>query len=126
MSEFIEGILKTVEDVADAITGDTKAVRKRSVYSYTNFLDYCKTIKQREAGVQMALVSAEKVNSFEGVFYPSKKYLIKIVFLANDSQPLLFSGDDKAYLGMIVLADTIDEKFHEFLGDSTTKKVRIK
>ena len=76
--------------------------------------------------VDKCTIAIDQINEFDGIAYPEKKFLIRIVLLDKNSAPITINGNEEEYLGCVTIANAIDTKLKEFMGEKKEKTVTWK
>ena len=84
-----------------------------------------KNIKENPI-VHKGIISVTKVTEFDGVRYPAAKFLIRIVLLDKKNCPISINGSENEILGSIAIANSIDTKLVDFMGEGTEKTIVLK
>ena len=123
MSEILSKLSKAVDAFTDVLTEDIEAKKNLRIYKYEDFVKFFKENRKENPIVEKSTISVTRVMEFAGIRYPEAKFLIRIVLLDKDSRPISINGSDDEILGNITIANSIDTKMAEFMGEKTEKTV---
>lgn len=123
MSEILSKLSKAVDAFTDVLTEDIEAKKNLRIYKYEDFVKFFKENRKENPVVEKSTISVTRVMEFAGIRYPEAKFLIRIVLLDKDSRPISINGSDDEILGNITIANSIDTKMAEFMGEKTEKTV---
>lgn len=123
MSNIFSKLSKAVDAFTDVLTENIDSTKKSSVYKYEEFVKFFRENRKETPEVEKCTISVSLVNEFDGVVFPEKKYLIRIVLLDKDSRPIPINGNKEEFLGNVTIASSIDTKLKDFMGEKTEKTV---
>lgn len=123
MSDILSKLSKAVDAFTDVLTEDIDSKKNLGIYKYEDFVKFFKENRKENQIVEKCTISVTKVTEFDGVRYPEAKFLIRIVLLDKENCPISISGRDDAILGNATIANSIDSKLSEFMGEKTEKTV---
>lgn len=114
---------KAVDAFTDVLTEDIDSKINIGIYRYEDFVRFFKDSKRKNTSVEKCTIAVEQVDEFDGVTYPEKKFLIRVVLLNKESFPITLNGNEEEYMGCLVIANSIDTRLKEFMGDKKEKTV---
>ncbi len=123
MSEILSKLSKAVDAFTDVLTEDIDSKKNLGIYKYEDFIKFFNKNRKENPIVAKSTISVTKVTEFDGVRYPETKFLIRIVLLDKDNCPISINGKEEEILGNVTIANSIDTKLVEFMGDKTEKTV---
>lgn len=126
MKKKLEKIGKAVDAFTDVLTEDVDAVENRVLFRYQDFENYILSEKKKNDEIKAVAISVQIVSQYEKNIFTEKKYLIRIVLLNEEKEPILFQNNPDEYEGMILLSSSIDEELSEFMKGKTERTVGIK
>lgn len=123
MSDLFEKISKAADAFADIITESENATKTVKIYTYQDFKRYFVKMKKEYPEILKCVISIEQGRQFDDVVYSENKYIIKLVMLKEDNNPVLFGNNPDSYVGTVIIASAIDKDMLDFMGDKTEKTV---
>lgn len=123
MSEILAKLSKAVDAFTDVLTEDIDSTNNLERYKYDDFIEFCKTNRRKNSIVAKGTISVTKVTEFNGFRYPEAKFLIRIVLLDKCDRPIFINTRKDEILGTIIIANSIDTKLADFMGEKTKKTV---
>ncbi len=123
MSESLSKLSKAVEAFTDVLTEGIDSKKNIGIYKYEDFIKFFRENRKEYSIIKKCTISVTNVNEFDGVRFPEKKFLIRIVLLDKNNSPISINGKDDEILGNITIANSIDNKLVEFMGKRTEKTV---
>ena len=123
MTDILSKLSKAVDAFTDVLTEDIDSMKNLGIYKYEDFVKFFRENRKENPIVKKCTISVTKVTEFDGVIYPEAKFLIRIVLLDKDNFPISINGNDDEILGNVTIANSIDSKLVEFMGEKTEKTV---
>lgn len=126
MKNILGKLSKAVDAFTDVLTEDIESTNSVEIYRYADFKKYILSKRKENAEFKRATISIEKVDEFADVVFSEKRYLIRIILLNENKEPIVFDKNPDEYMGTIVVASAIDKELIKFMGDKTERTVGIK
>lgn len=126
MKDILGRISKAVDAFTDVLTENIDSTKNVELYKYVDFKRYFLSKRKENAEIKRITISIEKVREFGNVVFSERKYLIRLLPLNDKEEPIIFEGNPDEYVGMIIVASSIDKELSEFMGDRTERTVGIK
>ena len=114
---------KAVDAFTDVLTEDVDSKTTVALYKYETFLRFFDETQKRNPIVEKCTISVTQVNEFDGVAYPEQKFLIRIVFLDKNGYPIPINGNQEELLGRAIVANSIDTRMKNWMGDKKERTV---
>lgn len=125
-NEILLKLSKAVDAFTDVLTEDVDSKKHTAIYKYEDFVCFVKENLKTNLNVKKCTIAIEQVSEFDGVIYPETKFLIRIVLLDKDNLPIAINANKEEYLGSITIANCIDTKLKNFMGERKEKTVAWK
>lgn len=123
MAEIISKVLKVVDAVTDVLTEDIDSKQNTGIYKFEDFVKFLRENRKTNSVVEKSTISVTKVTEFDGVRYPEAKFLVRIVLLDKENRPIYLNKRRDEILGSVTIANSIDTKLAEFMGEKTKRTV---
>lgn len=123
MADIKSKLSKAVDAFTDVLTEGIDSKKSTGIYKYEDFCRYFRKMREKNPIIEKSTISVKRVNEFAGVRYPETKFLIRIVLLDKDNCPISINGNKEEILGSVIIANSIDTKLAEFMGEKTEKTV---
>lgn len=123
MSDIFSRISKAVDAFTDVLTEGVDSKKYLGIYKYEDFVKFFKETRKDNTSVEKSTISVTKVTEFDGVRFPEAKFLIRIVLFDKNNCPISINGSEEEILGNVTIANSIDTKLVEFMGEKTEKTV---
>ena len=126
MTEILSKLSKAVDAFTDVLTEDIDSKKILGTYKYEDFVRFFRENRKENPVVEKSTISVTKVTEFDGVRYPESKFLIRVVLLDKENRPISINGSEDEILGNVTIANSIDTKLVDFMGEKTEKTVMWK
>ena len=123
MTEILSKLSKAVDAFTDVLTEDIDSKKILGTYKYEDFVGCFRENRKENPVVEKSTISVTKVTEFDGVRYPESKFLIRVVLLDKENRPISINGSEDEILGNVTIANSIDTKLVDFMGEKTEKTV---
>lgn len=123
MKDILSKISKAVDAFTDVLTENVESTNKAEIYRYADFKHYFFAKQKENPKIKKATISIDKVSEFGNIVFSEKKYLIRIVLLNADKEPIIFEQNPDEYVGTIIVASSIDKELADFMGEKTERTV---
>ena len=123
MSEILSKLSKAVDAFTDVLTEDIDSKKNLGTYKYEDFVRFFRENRKENPVVEKSTISVTKVTEFDGVRYPESKFLIRVVLLDKEKRTISINGSKDEILGNVTIANSIDTKLGDFMGEKTEKTV---
>ena len=123
MKDILGKLSKAVDAFTDVLTENIDSTNKMEIYRYSDFKHYFLTKQKENPEIKKATISINKVSEFGNIVFSEKKYLIRIVLLNADKEPIIFEQNPDEYVGTIIVASSIDKELADFMGEKTERTV---
>ena len=123
MTEILSKLSKAVDAFTDVLTEDIDSKKILGTYKYEDFVRFFRENRKENPVVEKSTISVTKVTEFDGVRYPESKFLIRVVLLDKENRPISINGSEDEILGNVTIANSIDTKLVDFMGENTEKTV---
>lgn len=125
MNDFLKRLSKAADAFADVITENIVPGQNAKIYTYTDFKTTIVNKRKKYPQIAKSIISVQVKNSFDNKVFPENKYIIRIVMLDSNEKPIHVNERNDEYVGSLVIADSIDKKLSDFMGDKTEKTVIV-
>lgn len=126
MSSLFSKFSRAVDAFADILTEGVSSTKNVALYEYSDLVSFVSQMKKKFPSVSMCRVSITTQNKFDGKVFPESKYIIRVVLLDENGQPICFEGKNDAYLGSITIASSVDTKMDKFMNGNTERTVTVR
>lgn len=124
--ELFDKLNKVIDKVTDALVDEVPDFNESKEYSWADLVKYVKKMKAEYTAVKKITVAVEKKSDFGQKIFSSERFVIRIVLLDENGAPLISSPNADSYLGTIVIAEAIDAKLKEKMGDHSVKTMSFR
>lgn len=128
MGNIFDKLNKALDAFTDALLEEVSDVKSVEVYRYEDIvLNFRKKIEENSRIVKCR-IAVEKVNEYDNRVFSEARYLIRLLFLDIDDNPIKIGVEnfEEAYEGTVVIASAIDSKLKEYMGDKTQKTLVVR
>lgn len=126
MGEIIEKLGRVIDHIAEELTKDEFSLNQVELYRFSDFSCFAKQMVRENASIKKFKISVLRSDRYEEIVFPESKYIIRILCLDKNSEPVLFDSIPGEYKGTMVIASGIDSKFNAFMNGKTEKTVVYK
>lgn len=123
MKDILGKISKAVDAFTDVLTENVDSTNMVEIYRYADFKHYFLKKQKENPEIKRVTISIDKVSEFGNVVFSEKKYLIRIVLLNEEKEPILFDQNPEEYVGTIIVASSIDKELADFMGEKKERTV---
>ena len=124
--DLFDKFSKVVDKFTDALVADMPDFNESKEYSWSDLVKYVKKMKSEYHMIKKFTVAVDRKSTFGQKVYSNERFVIRIVLLDENGAPIGLSKNDDAYLGTVVVAEAIDAKFKEKMGEQSVKTMIIK
>lgn len=125
MNDFWTKLNKAADAVAEVLTEGVTSNQNVKLYTYDEFKEIVMYKRKVYPQIAKCTISVQSRKEFEDKVFPENKYVIRIVMLDEQRKPICVANNPDEYVGALVIADSIDKRLYEFMGDKTEKTVVI-
>ena len=126
MGDLFSKLSKAVDAFTDVLTENVSSTKNVALYKYSDLISFVSKMKQKFPGVSMCRVSLTAQKEFDGMVFPETKYIVRILLLEENGQPICIEGKNDAYLGTVAIASSVDAKMNEFMKGKTERTVAVR
>ncbi len=126
MDDLRSKFFKAVDAFSDVLTEDVSSTKYVALYKYSDLKSFVVQTRKEFPFSNIFRVSMTKQNEFDGMVFPEAKYIIRVLALDENRQPICIEGNNSAYLGTITIASSVDTKMNKFMNGKTERTVAIK
>ena len=125
MNDFLDKLNRAADAFAEVLTESIGTNQSTKLYTYDEFKKLVMDKRKICSRVAKCMISVQAKRTFENMVFPENKFVIRIVMLDEARKPICVESNPDEYLGALIIADSIDKKLYDFMGEKTEKTVVV-
>ena len=116
--DFLDKLSKAMDAFTEVFISDMSLTHIVDSYTFEELCKFARQMKKKYPQIKKCLVSVEKKDEIDGKVYPEPKFVVRVVMLDGNDQPLVTDRKDE-YIGSYTVASTIDGQLKKISENGT-------